>query len=191
MKKLSLILIVLLASLLASQFALAAGGAGDHHGVPKMAVLFQALNFGMFFLLLFFLLKGKVKDAFKNRETDFKAAKIKAEQLLAEAQSQKAEAEKKLKELEDTAASTIQNAKAEAEKLKASILAEANELSQRIKAEAEKSADFEVRRAKESLRKQLLEEAVKATREAISKNLSEADQKRLQGEFVNKIEAVR
>ena len=176
--------VVLILATVFSSTAFAAGG-GD--GIPVTMVILQAINVSLFVGLLAYLLKGPVKTYFKNREDEFTAAARKAEELKAEAARHRKEIADKLKELEDNAEKTIQNAKSEAEALKENILKEAKEMAAKIQAEAERSTQNEVARAKEELRRSLLNGAIDAAREAAAKGLTEQDQKRLQGEFVNKV----
>lgn len=174
-----------------SAYALAASGGHDDHSIPMSAIVFQVINFGLFVTILVVLLKGKVATYFRTRAQDFTVARNRAAELKAAAEQQKRDIEAKLRHLESTAKQTVENARKEALALKASILREAEEMAEKIRKEAEQTARSEVERAKEELRQSLLSEAIEAAKNSVSKNLSASDQKRLQGEFVEKIQAVK
>lgn len=171
--------------------SIVASAAGAVDGVPTKMVLLQAFNVGLFALLLFFLLRKKISAHFAEREEQFFAAKKKAEELLAKAQTEKEAIEAKFEELKRSSQQTIDQAKTDAAALKKDMLAEAETISEKIKSEAKKSASNEVARASEELRKDFLQQSIDQTRSAISSDLSEDDQKRLHGEFVNKAGAAR
>lgn len=175
-------------------FAIAAGsGHGEAHaagGVP-MAVVFQAINFLIYVGVLYFLLRKPVLSFFTGREQAFKQALVKAESAKREAEAKKREIQDRLNRLETTADESVAQAKAEAAALKARILKEASELSQKLRDEAHSATEFEVARAKHELREELLVQSVAAAREMLADQMAEPDQKRLQTEFVDKIQVVR
>lgn len=176
-------LLVLTIALLSAETVLAAGG----EGIPTQTIIFQAINVSLFVGLLTFLLRGKIKDHFISREASFHEAKNRAEELLKKAEEQRREIEVKLRDLDATQKETIERAKKEAAEMKKNILAEADTLSEQIRKEANKSAEMEIRRVRESLRQQLMVEAVEQSRNAIAGNLSSDDQSRLQAEFIKKV----
>lgn len=186
--------IVLFALLLAPTMALAAGGGhGSEHGsggIPSM-VTYQAINFVLYVALLFFLLRKPVKSFFKGREDSFKQALIKAEAARAEAEKKRQEIQERLSKLESTADQSIAQARAEADSLKARIIQEAQEISTHLKEEARRTADLEIERAKVELRSELLNQAVALSQKMLVDKIADNDQKRLQTEFVEKIQVVR
>jgi len=175
-------------------FAIAAGGGhGDGHdagGVPT-AVVFQAINFLIYVGLLYFLLRKPILSFFTGREQAFKQALVKAESAKREAEAKKREIQNRLNRLEATENESVAQAKAEAAALKARILKEASEFSQKLREEARRASEFEVVRAKHELREELLVQSVTAARKMLADQMAEPDQKRLQTEFVDKIQVVR
>jgi len=166
-------------------------GAGHHaDGVPA-SVYWQAVNFFIFAFLLWFLLRKKVPAYFKERELNFNMALEKAEKAHQEAEAQKREVERRLQALQASADQSIAQAKAEAEELRIKILREAEELSERLKEDAHRTAEIELQRAKTELREEALSQAVTAAAKILSEKIADTDQKRLQSEFVEKIQVVR
>ncbi len=158
--------------------------------LPK-DVIWQFVNFAIFIALLFFLLRKKVVAYFQEREANFKQALIKAEHARKEAEHQKSVIKEKLDKLEASAASDRALAQKDAEELKIKIITEAKELVANLKKETERSADSEIQRAKLELREELLNSAIEQAKKILKDKVNEPDQKRLQDEFVEKIQVVR
>lgn len=179
---------------LAPTLAFAAeGGHGEAHGeggIP-MAVTWQFVNFALFAILMFVVLRKPTKHYFMNREASFKAALKKAEAAKLEAEAKMREMEARLAKLQSTSNESIAQAKADAETLKAKIIQEAAELSQRLRDEARRSAEVEINRAKDELREELLAQSVVLAQKVLTDKMADQDQKRLQTEFVDKIQVVR
>jgi len=158
--------------------------------IPR-EVFWQFVNFSIFVGLLFFLLRKKVVAHFKDRESTFRQALIKAEHARKEAETQKNIIKEKLDKLESGAKLDLERATREAEELKAKILSEAQEIIANLKKEAERTAESEIQKAKLELREELLSGAIAQAKQILNEKVKEPDQKRLQKEFVEKIQVVR
>lgn len=180
---------ILLSLFFSTSVAYAAAG-GDHHGVPWKMVITQVFNFILVIALLTYLLRKKAKEHFKERVQEYHALITRAESAKVEAENNKKQITERLAKLEQTADSSIQQAKAEAQELKSKILEEANNLSKKLEEEARKTVDFEIQRAKEQLRRELLEESVEDARKAMKEGVQDPDLKRLQNEFVQRVQVV-
>lgn len=167
----------------------ASGGHGDH-GVPWGLIIPQIVNFSILVFLLVYLLRNKAKAHFQERSESYQALLTRAESAKKEAEANKKEISERLARLESTAEETVTRAKAEAADLKAKILEDAENLSRRLKEEAKRTADFEIQRAKEELRQDLLQQAVQDARQSMEKDVQDPDQKRLQNEFVQRVQVV-
>lgn len=176
-----------LTALLAAQVALAASGGGHHSdGIPTMVYL-QAVNFGLYAILLFVLLRKPVKAFFSGRTATFDAALVKAKAAKDEAEAKKREVQDRLAKLQSSADQSIRDARTEAEALKTKIVAEAHEMATRMREEARRSASLEIERAKTELREELLTQSVALSKKILQEKMAENDQKRLQTEFADKI----
>lgn len=184
-------LIALTLPLLCAGVALAAGDShGDGH-IPVKAILVQAGNFGAFLLLIYFVSRKKVAAFLVSREERFHQARIKAEAARAEAEKTKREIQTRLAQLEATAATSVSQARAEAEELKKKITQEARSLAKNLREEATRTAQNEIERAKFELRTEMLKQSMDTARKILGEKMAEPDQKRLQNEFVEKIQVVR
>lgn len=187
MMSLRFLVLALVASL--PTLAVAAGGAhgaGHEGGIPSIVYL-QAINFVLFAGLLFYFLRKPVKSYFSGRGANFNAALVRAQAAKQEAEAKKREIETRLNELQRTAEQQIAKAKADAEALRARILKDADDISRNLKNEATRTAEFEVERAKNELRADLLNQSVALSTKLLQEKMAEGDQKRLQSEFVDKI----
>lgn len=178
---------------LAPVFAFAAApGHGEGHGggVPD-AVMYQFIHFAIFVGLLFFFLRKPVRSYFQNREQAFRQALVKAEAARKEAEAKQREIQERLTRLQSTSEESIAQAKAEAVALKEKILQDASDLSKRLRDEAHRTAQIEIERAKHELREEMLAQSVEMAKKMLADKMAEPDQKRLQTEFVDKIQVVR
>ena len=190
MTKRLLILLIALSPIAA--FA-AGGAAAGHHGptgVP-VQVVYQAINFLIFAGILFFFLRKPVANYFSARQDNYKAALVRAEAARKEAEAKRRDIQERLNKLESTSEKAIADAKAEAAALRTRIVKDAEDLAKNLREEASRTAGAEVERAKVQLREEVLGQAVALSRKLLEEKVTEPDQKRLQSEFVDKIQAVR
>jgi F-type H+-transporting ATPase subunit b len=159
------------------------------HGMPN-SVYLQVINFVLYAGLLFFFMRRPVTKYFQDREQAFRQALIKAANAKKEAEQQKKDIETRLTALQTGSAESIAAARREAEELRKRMLLEAESLAANLRNEAKRAADFEIQRAQNELREQLLNESVAMATKILTEKMAEQDQKRLQSEFVDKIQVV-
>lgn len=175
--------------LLASHFGSAAGG-GDHGGGLPSVFWLQVVNFVIYMGAIIFFARGPIREMFKGRYDGFFSAVKRAEAAKAEAEAKRKEIQERLAKLEATRDESIQKARSEAAALRNQIVEEAKSLSAKLKADAERTAQIEVERAKFELREELLSQSVQMSKRILADKMQEQDQKRLQSEFVEKIQVV-
>ena len=163
---------------------------GHHESGLPIVVYLQAINFLLYAGMLYYFLRTPVRAYFTGRQAAFNAALTKAAAAKAEAEARKREIETKIRDLQANAAQELARAKTDAQALEARILKEAEEISSHLRTEANRTASFEIERAKNNLRTQLLRSAIEASRESLGKTIGSLEQKRLQTEFVDKIQVV-
>lgn len=166
-----------------------ATGHGAEEGIPQ-SVLFQAINFVIYAALLFWLLRKPVRKFFLGRQEAFRQALVKAEARREEAERQKQEIQARLVKLQASSRDSVEQAKREAELLRQRILNEGADISKNMRDEARRTAEFEIQRARNELREELLQQSIALSRKVLSEKILDQDQKRLQGESVDKIQAV-
>lgn len=179
--------------ILGSALAMAAEGrheAGGHEGIP-FVIVYQAINVALLIALLYGLTRKKVRIYFSSRLETHEQAKKSAQKAFAEAQERHAEVTKKLQGLHADENVTIERAQAEAMILKSKLIQEAEQLASHIASDAKKTAHYEFEKAKQDLKKEAFDQALKLARSEIEKNLNEKDQKNLQRQFVDNIGTVQ
>ncbi len=168
----------------------AAAGAHDAHAIPWGAIFIQSFNFFLLIGLLAFLLRKTVKTHFAHRAKDYQELVSRAENAKREAERGHAEIKARLDKLEAGASEGLERARREAAEMKTKLQAEARELSEKVEAEAKRSAQVELEKAKDELRRELLDSALQASHLTLKTSLNPNEQSRLQKEFVEKIQVV-
>jgi F-type H+-transporting ATPase subunit b len=193
MNKFFALTLILLASAIAS-----AADHGSHggHGAgldehTLKTIMYQAINVGILVVALIYFLKDGVRQYFKDKQTSYLAAAEKAQAVRRQAEQSHMEIKVQLTKLESTADESISRARAEAADLRNQMVAEAQAMSKRIREEAEAAARLEVERAQNALRVQMIQEASKLAEQTFKEKVSGEDHRRLQGDFIQNIEAVQ
>lgn len=175
--------------ILATNAAFAAGG-GHDEGIP-FVVVYQAINVLLLAALLYGLTRKKVRSYFTSRLETHEQAKKNAQRAFTEAQERHAEVSKKLETLHADEKSTIEKAQADAMLLKSKLIHEAEDLATHIVSDAKKTASYEYEKAKQELRNEAFDQALRLAKTDIEKNLTDKDQKNLQRQFVENIGTVQ
>ena len=168
------------------------GAHGSHGGGLPTEVILQFVNFGIYAVALLYFLRQPVRSYFSARQENFKQALLKAEQAKAQAENQRREIQERLTKLESTRDESIAQARSEAAALKKQIIEEAKALSEKLQQDAKRTAEIELERARLALRQDLLAQSVQLAQKLLADKdkLQDQDQKRLQSEFVGKIQVV-
>jgi len=176
----------------------AAGEATEGHGGEGAAAhapgwaktdTYRVLNFAVLAGALFFLLRKPTAQALNSRIQGI------AEQL-KDLEAQKDEAEKQLNEynrkfaqLEQEAASILADYQRQGEEAKARILKEAAEAAEKLKTEAQKSIEGEFQKARDDLKREVLDQAMAKAEALIRDKISASDQEKLVDEYLAKVVA--
>lgn len=162
--------------------------AGGHHeeGVPKV-VLYQLINVTILVAGLIYFTKDSIVQFFSGRKAVYLEAAQKSAFAREQAEKEFVDIKQKLASLESTREESLKKAQAHADDLKKQILDEAQNVTKRIRDDAELTATLEVQRAQKDLRTQLLKDSVEAARVVLTKDLSSADQQKLQKDFINHV----
>lgn len=184
---------ILIPILLTSVYAVASGGehgAAHQEGVPKV-VLYQAINVAIIFIAAYWFARHKVSAFFHEKRQKYLQDQDKAKQALITAQHEHHEVKTRLDKLKNNRLDTISKAKADAQDLHKQIIADAKLMVKRLQTEAELAAKIELQRAKNELRSMLVKEAFELSKKDINTKTTAEDQKRLQKEFISKVEVAQ
>lgn len=171
---------VTFAVVFAASPALAAGG-----GKATWSMTFFAfVNFGIFCLIIKKFAWPLVADYLQSRRLETLQALEAAAEAKREAESMKAEFERKMASLEEQAAKAreeiLEIARREAEK----AVAHAEETAARLKRDAQLLAEQEVARARRELQDESAHLIAKVAGEIVAQEITDDDQKRFVDEFV-------
>ena len=174
--------LVATAIVLSADPALAAGGGGGH--ASWSMTLFAMVNFGIFCLIIWKFAWPLVTDYLQTRRLETLQALEAAAEAKREAESLKADFERKMASLENEAAKAreeiLEIARREADK----AIAHAQETADRLKRDAQLLADQEVARARRELQQESAQLIAKVAGEIVAREISDDDQKRFVDEFV-------
>lgn len=168
----------------------AAAHGGGHEGIPWDSIFIQSFNFLLLVGLLIYLLRKTVKAHFTHRANDYQQMVARADAAKREAEQGKMEIKNRLDKLEAGASDSLNQARAEAAAMKVKLQAEAKALSAKVDEDAKRTTQVELDKAKDELRRELLESALQASSNTLRTGLSSGEQKRLQDEFAKKIQVV-
>lgn len=161
---------------LAVSNAYAAGAAADE---GPMAWVWRILNFA---ILVFVLVKfvGKPLKTFLKQRTEMIEKSIKEAREAKEiAQKALSEVEERLKLKDSEVAEILSVAKVTGEEEKKRLIEDAERLKVRILEQAKANIDHEVKMAKETIKAEAVEEAIKLSEEKIKSRLTKKDQDKI------------
>lgn len=180
------LLIAAYSLLLAAPLFAAEGG--EHGGTPLMEWVWRIVNFA---ILVFILVKftGKpLKDYLAQRKElieksikEAQEAKELAKKALAEVEARLTLKDKEIEEI-------ISSAKSSGEREKTRLIEEGEKLKVKILEQAKTNIDFEVKKAKESIKAEAVEAAMQLAEEKIKTKLTKDDQEKLLQESLKLLE---
>lgn len=170
--------------------AWAAGGA-EHHAPSITEVIFPALNFLIYAVIIVKFALPPVRSFLKTRRDEVVATMAQASAKKAAAQALVDEYKAKLAALDQQVRSLQATLRDEGERDKAKLVGEAKAMAAKIKADASILADQEVKMARQKIREDMAIQAEATARALLQRNLSADDQNRLADEFIQSIGQAR
>ncbi len=157
-------------------------------GVP-VVVLYQVINVGALFALLFFLLRKKVAGVLAQRKEDYDTKVRSARQVVEEAEQRNSEIKNKINSIEASKTQALEEARESAKELKNGLVQDARLRAEQMKQDAQRAVQFEFEKAKNNLRAEVMEEVLRASQTNIAKNATEQKMEMLNKEFINGVRA--
>jgi F-type H+-transporting ATPase subunit b len=157
---------------------------------PWLSFAFKVLNFAILLAIFIKVLRKPLGKFLKNRQAKIKQALEDAEKAKTEAEKKMEEYEKRLARIDGEIEEIHRTLKEEGEREKARIVQEADQMTAKIREQAKAMADQEIRVARQTLREEMADLAVKLAEEILKKGMSEADQKKLVKEYVDQMESL-
>jgi F-type H+-transporting ATPase subunit b len=167
----------------------AASEEAGHHGggIPVATLLFSTINLLIFVGILARYVFPSVRTWVRDRRTRVIHTLDEAAKAKAEAERLRAQWELRLRQIDQEIAGLQAQAGRDAERERERILEAARKTADAIRRDAERAAAYEVRRAQEQLRAELVRQAVRLAEEATRAQWSPADQQRSVGEFLKRV----
>ena len=168
--------------------AYASGGeGGEAHELPWANYGWRVLNFVIFIFLLYKFAGAKAAAFFGGRR-----AQIKKD--LEDLESRKAEADKRLKDvengirnLEQEKAAILAEAKTQGEAIKVAIIEKAHKDAAAMQAQAVTSAENEARAAFDRVRAEIADQVIEQATKIVREKLTGEDHERLVDEYLTKV----
>ncbi len=169
--------------------ALASGGEGGKEPSLFMDYFWKILNFGILFFILFKFGKKPLQDFLKNRTELIEKTLKEAREAKEFAQKALAEVEERLKVKDKEIEDIVSSARQSGEKEKARLIEEGEKMKQKILEQARTNIDYEVKKAKESIKEEAVEIAMELAEKKLKEKLTKEEQLRLLEESLAKIES--
>ena len=163
------------------------GGHGGIDSAKLTELLWRTVNFVVFAGILIKLVAKPAKNFFAQRSQDVaeNLDDLEAKRAAAEAAVKAAEA--RLAEVAQERAAIIKQYLAEGELEKAKILDKANAVAERLKEMALVSIEQETKKAAQSLKEEVVDQATQLATDLIKKKATSADQQGLVEEYLKKV----
>lgn len=175
--------------LFAVSFAFASEGA--EAGEPSLfkAYLWPVINFILLVVLLTYAMKkADIKGYFRKRTELIEQSLKEAKEAKELAQKALAEVEGRLKAIDKEVEDIMASAHLSGEKEKGRLVEEGDKLKDKILEQARTNIDFEVKQAKEMIKKEAVEIAMELAEKKLKDKLTKEEQLKLLEESVQKIE---
>ncbi len=186
-----LVIVLALGLVLAASAALAAGGGGHaDSGVLLKDFLFRCLNFAVVVGILVYFVTKPIKKGLSGRREGLEKALTDARKAKEAAEAKFAEYDSKLKDATAEIDQIQNEIKREGELERERIVANARAMAEKITQDAEKAAAQEVAKAARELQQEAAALAISLAGEMLKKNFTDADQKRLVDEYMQKMQKV-
>jgi len=178
--------IVVILALVFSAADLWAAGAGF-----TGEVFWQIVSFVLLVVLLFYVLKKPLRGFLLKRREEIRSSLEQCAQREEASKTQYAEWERKLGLMDQEIAELHKKISQEGEVERKKIVERAFEESQRIKEQAQVITEQEVKKARETLKKEMADMSIELAEKLLRESMQPRDQERLVKEYIGKIRELR
>jgi len=155
---------------------------GAHPGIGSLVL--PVINFLLFVGLIVWKLPGPVKEFFGQRTERLREALAAGKRALAQAEETRAALERDVRELPSTIAQLKADIRATADRERANLLDVTVRAAGRIRSDARLLAEHEIAAARDGLRAEVVEEAIRHATLLLRDAIRAVDQERLVRDFV-------
>ena len=154
---------------------------GAHPGVGTL--LLPLINFVLFVGLIAWKLPGPVKQFFRERTERLREALAAGRRALAEAEETRAALERDMRELPSTIAQLKADIRAAADREHSNLMEMTKHAAERIRSDARLVAESEVTAARNGLRSEVVDEAVRQATSMVRDTIRPEDHERMLRDF--------
>ena len=173
--------------LVSNVFAIGGGG-GEHHFTWKDWI-WPVVNFGILAFILVHFGRKPVSEFFKKRTETIEKSLKEAKEARELAQKTLDEVRERLNNTDSEIEKIIESARKSGEKEKEAIIAEGERLKERIIEQAKANIDFELQKAKETIKSDAALLALEMAEKQIKEQLGQKEQEGLIDDYIKRLEA--
>lgn len=163
----------------------------EGHGAEKFLGLpmwiWQILNLGLFFVVLFYFVAKPLGQAFRNRQLEIERRRLEAEKQRASVEALARDIRERTAKVEREIEEIRKQGRADGEEARKSLAARAEEEAVRIRKDAEEEIERRVVAARDELRRTAADVAGKTAAEILSREITAADRERLLDDGVSRL----
>jgi F-type H+-transporting ATPase subunit b len=163
--------------------------ASEEGGGHQSELFWHAINLALVLGVIFYFARSPVRTYMAERRQSIEDGLEAARQGLAEAERQLAECSGRMTSLDHEVEEIRRSVRAQAENERERLLADARVLAERIRRDAHAAVEQESRRARQQLRNEAAEMAVRLAGDLLARQVTDSDRARLVDEFVERVES--
>lgn len=152
-----------------------------------LSLIWQIINFLLLLYILYRVLSQPTKNYLTQRKARIQSSLEESYSAKKEAEESYGEYERKLSRMEEEMERMRDNFKKEGEREKNRLIQEAEKEAKRIREQTELFISHELKKARSSLKEEMVNLAVKLAEEIVRRELNKEDQKRLLQEFISNL----
>ncbi len=172
--------------LLVVDAALAASG-GEHGSHWQKTDTYRILNFLVLAAIVFFLVRKPAAQFLGDRIKSIQEQIRELEQKKIEAENKLAEYSQRLADLSSESDRIIEDYRRQGEAIRDNILKEASSAAAKLETQAKKNIEYEFKKVRMELEAEIMEKAISRAEDILAKNITDKDEERLVGEYLDKV----
>lgn len=153
----------------------------------SLSLIWQIINFLLLLFILYRVLSQPTKNYLSQRKDRIQRSLEESHKAKKEAEEGYEEYERKLSLMEEELEEMRQNFRKEGEREKNRLIEEAEKEAKRIREQTELFISQELKKARSSLKEEMVNLAIRLAEEIIKRELNKEDQKRLLEEFISNL----
>ncbi len=181
--------VVLAALLLITVADMAFGASGGAQGGShwQKTDTYRIINFLVLVGLLFFLLRKPAAQFLGERIKGIREQLAELEQKKIEAEKKLAEYTRRLEAMSSESDRIIEEYRRQGEAMRDNILKAAEVAAAKLESQARRNIEHEFKKARIELEMEIMEKAISRAEDMLRKNITDQDQERLVGEYIDKV----